>query len=229
MPPVASVCAVPPVCAMAAMPAVAFVCRVASVGPVTAMPLVTAALAIACAPGALGRAVVSMRALSCVRLVASMVLITGAVCLVILMGVVTAAVAGPAIVLPMTGLGMGGVLVDGAALVPTVIVWHGVTALAVRVADHVVRGVRVACLIVAGVVGVVFGSSAARARHPTGGRARRPTARSLRALKRGIGQQCARSVELLLHLDGGTDVRPGARGRHLLPDSLDDGLEPRTG
>jgi hypothetical protein len=119
-------------------------------------------------------------------------------------------------------------------LVPAVIVWLGVNALAAcvidGVADHVVRGVRIAGPIVAGVVvGVVFGSSVMRTRRSAGDRARRCAAWSLRALERGLGQQGTRLVEFAVRMIRCTDVRPSARGGHLRPDLLDDGVECGTG
>jgi hypothetical protein len=115
-----------------------------------------------------------------------------------------------------------------------VIGWVVVTALALHVVggvvDHVVRGMNTVGLVVAGVVvGAALVSPAVRARSPTDEHARPCTAWSLRALERGIGQQCARPVELPVRFGGCTDVHPGARGGYLLPDALDDGLEPGTG
>jgi hypothetical protein len=98
------------------------------------------------------------------------------------------------------------------------------------VANHVVRGVRIAGPIVAGVVtGVAFGSSVMRARRSAGDWARRCAAWSLRALERGIGQQCTRRVEFAVRMIRCTDVRPSARRGHLRPDLLDDGVERGTG
>jgi hypothetical protein len=169
-------------------------------------------------------AVPFVRALPCGHPVASPVLVS-AVRLVILMGVVTAAVTGLALVLQMSG-----VLMDGVVLVLGMIGWVVVTAHALHVVggvvDHVVRGMSAVGLVV---VGVALVSPAMRARRPTDVHARPRTAWSLRALERGIGQQCARPVELPVRFGGCTDVYPGARGRHLLPDALDDGLEPGTG
>jgi hypothetical protein len=120
------------------------------------------------------------------------------------------------------------VLVNAVRLV---IGWVVVTALALHVVggvvDHVVRGMSTVGLVVAGVV--VGVSPAMRARRPTDEHARPRTAWSLRALERGIGQQCARPVELPVRFGGCTDVHPGARGGYLLQDALDDGLEPGTG
>ncbi|WP_379589783.1 hypothetical protein [Pseudonocardia zijingensis] len=113
-------------------------------------------------------------------------------------------------------------------LAPAVILRRGVTTLAVSVGDQVVRARFIAGPTVAGVaVGVAFGFSVVRARPPAGGRARRGTARSLRALERGIGQQCTRLVELAVRMPRCTDVRPSAWGGHPRPDLLDDGVERR--
>jgi hypothetical protein len=94
------------------------------------------------------------------------------------------------------------------------------------VANHVVRGVRIAGPIVAG---VAFGFSIMRARRSAGDRARRCAAWSLRALERGIGQQCTRLVELAVRMIRCTDLRASARRGHLRPGLLDDGVECGTG